>query len=85
MSWIKEPINLLCALGLLSIVLQLASRFSPRRLGSGRSDAALPTIGFTYAALLFARHILTAEEQWGLVLAVFIAIWMLLRGAPQSK
>ena len=79
---LQDLANLLVGLAILTLlIVSLGSWLghTPTRLSY--NFVAPPA--FTYAALLFGRHLgLTVEEQWSLVIAMFFGIWSIL---PQSK
>ncbi len=81
---LKDPANLLIGLAILTALIVALGSW----LGYPLTHMRVPynfvaPIAFTYVALLVGRHLgLTIEEQWGLVIAMFLAVWSIL---PQSK
>jgi hypothetical protein len=78
----QEPANLLIGLAIVTLLIVALGSWlghTPKRLSY--NFVAPPA--FTYAALLFGRHMgLTVEEQLGLVIAMFLGVWSIL---PQSR
>ena len=81
---LQDPANLLVGLAVLAaLIVALGSWVGyPLKYMRVPYNFVAP-IAFTYAALLFGRHLgLTVEEQWALVIAMFLGVWSVL---PQSK
>jgi hypothetical protein len=83
-SVLQNPANLLVGLAILMALIVAFGSWLGYPLTHLRVsyNFVAPT-AFTYAVLLFGRHLgLTIEEQWGLVIAMFLGVWSIL---PQSK
>jgi hypothetical protein len=81
---LHDPANLLVGLAILAALIVAVGSWLGYPLAHLRVpyNFVAPT-AFTYVALLFGRHVgLTVEEQWALVIAMFLGVWSIL---PQSK
>jgi hypothetical protein len=79
---LQNPANLLVALAILALLIVALGSWLGHTPTRSPYNFVAP-IAFTYAALLFGRHLgLTVEEQSALVIAMFLGVWSIL---PQSK